>query len=129
MTTELIMLALSVVLGFLHVLASGHATTRQYGVAWNMGARDAAMSALNPLAGRLERASRNFQETFPFFLAAVVLAHLAGRHGVLTVWGSVIYLVGRVVYLPVYALGIPYLRSIVWGVATAGVVMLLIALL
>ena len=129
MTTELTMLALSIVLGFIHILASGHATTRQYGTAWNMGARDAAMPALNPLAGRLDRASQNFKETFPLFAAAVLIAHVAGRNGALTFWGAQLYFFGRLVYGPVYALGIPYLRSVVWGGATAGIVMVLLALI
>jgi uncharacterized MAPEG superfamily protein len=34
----------------------------------------------------------------------------------------------RVVYLPVYLLGITYLRSAVWGVGVAGLAMMLLAL-
>lgn len=129
MTTELTMLALSIVLGFVHVLASGQATTLQYGIAWNMGPRDAATPPLNRLAARLERASANFRETFPFFAAAVLIAHVADRNGPLTFWGTQLYFFGRLVYGPVYALGIPYLRSFVWGTATIGIVLVLAALI
>ncbi len=36
-------------------------------------------------------------------------------------------LLGRVVYLPLYAFGIPYVRSLVWLVSLAGLIMLLYA--
>ena len=129
MTTELRMLALSVVLGFVHILASGHAATRVRGVHWNMGARDASMPPLEGVAGRLDRASANFKETFALFAAAVLIAHVAGRNGALTFWGTQLYFFGRLVYLPVYALGIAYVRSLVWGVATLGIVLVLAALI
>ena len=129
MTTELTMLALSILLGFVHILASGHATTRQYGTAWNMGARDGAMPPLAPLAGRLDRALQNYKETFPLFAAAILIAHVAGRNGALTFWGAQLYFFGRLVYGPVYAFGIPYLRSLVWFTATLGIVLVLLALL
>ena len=36
------------------------------------------------------------------------------------------WLAGRVVYLPVYAAGIPWVRTIVWIVATLGIVAMLV---
>jgi uncharacterized MAPEG superfamily protein len=45
------------------------------------------------------------------------------------VWGAHLYFWARVVYLPLYALGVPLVRSLVWNVAFAGIVLLLLALL
>jgi len=36
---------------------------------------------------------------------------------------------GRVAYLPLYAAGIPLLRSLVWNVAAAGILFFLVELL
>ena len=58
MTPELLMLALSVMLGFVHVIASAIATTNEYGLKWNMSARDAPMPPLGRIAGRLQRAQQ-----------------------------------------------------------------------
>src|SRR5690606_42158281 len=55
MPTELLVLALAAALLMVHVMLAGHIRTRQYGTEWNMGARDAEMPPLNPLAGRLLR--------------------------------------------------------------------------
>jgi uncharacterized MAPEG superfamily protein len=128
MTPEMTMLALSVVLGFVYIMAGVMAVTSQYGTAWNVGPRDDPTPPLNKVASRLRRASRNFFETFPLFAAAVLIADATNRHSYLTVWGAQLYFWGRVVYLPLYALGIPVIRTIVWSVASIGIVMLLIAL-
>jgi uncharacterized MAPEG superfamily protein len=127
MTPELLMLALSVMLGFVHVIASAIATTREYGLKWNMSARDAPMPPLGRIAGRLQRAQHNFLETFPFFAVAVLIADATNRHSALTVGGSQIYLFARALYLPIYGLGIPVVRSLVWIAASLGIVMVLVA--
>jgi uncharacterized MAPEG superfamily protein len=75
----------------------------------------------------LERANRNFLETFPVFVAAVFLVHVLGRESVLSEWGAGLYFSARLVYLPLYAAGVPLLRSIVWNVAFVGIVLLLLA--
>jgi uncharacterized MAPEG superfamily protein len=128
MTIELKMLALSIVLGFAHVLIAVRAVTRQYGTRWNMGARDNIMPPLEPLPGRLDRARANFLETFPFFAAAVLIAHVAGREGELTALGVQLYFWARLVYLPLYAFGIPKFRTLVWIIAMAGILLILVAL-
>jgi len=129
MTIELQMLALCVVLGFVQIMLAQHFKNRQYGYAWNAGPRDAEMPPLNPLAGRFARALANFLETFPFFAAAVLMAHVANRHSFLTFWGVQLYFWGRVAYVPAYAAGIPWIRSWIWTVSVAGIAMLLAALI
>ena len=128
MTPELLMLALSVVLGFVHIIVSDIATTHQYGTKWNLSARDAPMPPLQVIAGRLQRALHNFLETFPLFAVAVLIADATNRHGPMAVWGSQIYFYARVLYLPIYAAGVPVIRTVVWTVATLGIVMVLLAL-
>ena len=46
----------------------------------------------------------------------------------MAVWGSELYLVARVLYLPLYAAGIPVARTVVWTAASLGIFMILIAL-
>ena len=129
MALELRLLAWSVLLGFVQIILSAQATTNQYGLTWNMGARDQDMPPLNALAGRLRRAQDNFLETFPLFATAVLIAMVAGRGGTLTQWGVQLYFWARVVYLPLYAIGIRVVRTIVWIVSIVGIGMVLAALL
>jgi uncharacterized MAPEG superfamily protein len=129
LSVELQVLTWSVVLGFAHIIASSHAKSFQRGYRWTASARDEPLPPLKGVAGRLERALSNYLETFPLFVALVLTAQLAGIHSRLTEWGSLLYLGARVAYLPLYALGIPVIRSLVWNVAAIGMLLLVIALL
>jgi uncharacterized MAPEG superfamily protein len=129
LSVELIVLAWSVVLGFVHIIASSHAKSVQRGYRWTASARDEQLPPLKGVAGRLERALRNYLETFPFFAALVLATQVAGIHGSLTKWGSILYLGARVAYLPLYAFGVPLVRSLVWNVAAVGMLLFVIALL
>ena len=46
----------------------------------------------------------------------------------LTLIGSLLYLFGRLLYLPLYAFGVAYIRSLAWFVSLVGLVMLIAAL-
>ncbi|GLS35350.1 membrane protein [Mesorhizobium tianshanense] len=127
MSFELVMLAASCVLCLIQIIISSHAASLQRGYRWTASSRDAEMPPLTGVAGRLERALGNFLETFPVFVAAVLLVHVLGRESALSEWGAGLYLSARLVYLPLYAAGVPLLRSLVWNVAFVGIVLLLLA--
>jgi uncharacterized MAPEG superfamily protein len=125
MPVELRILALGAVLLLVHIIAAVQVKTRQYGRKWNVGARDEALPPLNPLAGRLARAEANFTETFPIAIVALIGVVLAGRTSGLTALGGWIWLGARVVYLPLYAAGVPVVRTLVWTVSVIGLAMVL----
>ena len=128
MTTELTYLALTLILALVQVFLPAGARTVEFGSKWNAGPRDETPAAKKPLTGRLERAQANLFETLPLFIGAVLIAHVAGQNGVLTLWGAALYFWARVVYVPLYALGVPYVRSLVWTVSFVGLLMILAAL-
>ena len=128
MTPEFIMLAFTLVLALVQIGAAGMARTAELGGKWNAGPRDGAAPPPGTVAGRLMRAQSNLFETLPIFAAAVIMAHIAGKDGALTALGAHLYFFGRLIYLPLYAFGVPYIRSLVWLVAAAGLVMVLAAL-
>ncbi len=129
MSVELRMLTLSVVLGIAQIIAASHAASLQRGYRWTASPRDAQVEPLRGVAGRLDRALRNFGETFPLFAAVVLVAHATGTHDALTEWGTRLYFWGRVAYVPLYAAGIPLIRSLVWNVATIGIALVIAVLL
>ena len=126
---ELRMLTLSVVLGIVQIIAASHAASLQRGYRWTASPRDEKAEPLRGVAGRLERALRNFLETFPLFAAVVLAAQLTGTHDALTEWGARLYFWGRVAYVLLYAAGVPLIRSLVWNVATIGIVLIVGALI
>lgn len=120
MTVELQALSWAIVLGLVHVGVAVACATAQRGLGWNAGNRDAAAPPLTGVAVRTAAASRNFLETFVFFAAAVLAVTVAGRADDATALGAQVYLWARIAYLPVYAIGIPYLRTAVWVVSVWG---------
>jgi len=126
MTYEFKILAWGCVLALVHILAASHMRTRQFGIAWNTGPRDADPGKPLPVVGRLLRAQANYFETFPIVAAAILIDAAAGLTGSLTALGASLWLGARVIYLPLYAAGVPGLRSAVWLASFAGLVLLLV---
>ena len=117
MSFELAMIAAGCVLCLVQISISSHAASLQRGYRWTASSRDAEVPPLTGVAGRLERALRNFLETFPVFVAAVFLVHVLGRESALSEWGAGLYFLARLIFLLLYAAGVPLLRSLVWNVA------------
>lgn len=102
------------------------------------GAPSKATEALGPrdhvrphtLAGqRALRALANMQEALPVFLGLALLNLIVAPQAALAVTGAWVFFAARVAYVLVYVMGIPVLRTMLWVVSWAGLVMLLIPLL
>jgi len=129
MPDELLVLALGAVLLLVHIMLAGRARTQQYGTEWNMGARDEQMPPLNPVAGRLLRAQANYQETLPIAVIAFLGVVVAGKTSDVTAVAAWVWLVARVIYLPLYGSGIPKVRTLVWAIGTLAILTVLGVLL
>ncbi|KAF1702649.1 MAPEG family protein [Pseudoxanthomonas kaohsiungensis] len=128
MGIELKFLVWAIVLGLVQLLLADALVTRQRGLAWNTGPRDSS-PPLTGVAGRSERAYRNFLETFPFFAAAVLAVTVAGRADENSALGVQLYFWARVAYVPLYLGAIRYVRSLAWVVSMAGLALVLSPLL
>jgi uncharacterized MAPEG superfamily protein len=129
MTIELKMAAWTLVLAFVQIMLFAGARTIQYGSKWNAGPRDDPGPPLKPVAARLKRAQDNLFETLPLFLGAVLIAQVGGRDNGQTALGAQLYFWARVVYVPLYAFGVPMVRSLVWIISLAGLVMVVLPIL
>lgn len=129
MTIELKYLGWSVLLGIAYILIAAGLATQQRGLKWNASNRDGEPKPLTGVAARAVRANANFLETFGFFAAAVLAVVLAKENTSHTALGSQIYFWARVAYLPIYLIGIPYLRTVVWAISFWGILQVLEALL
>ena len=129
MTTELSILGWTLVLAIVQIMLPTAARNRETGLAYNMGPRDEPAAPPGKITARLQRALKNLYETLPLFAAAVLIAHVGGREGTLTLWGAWLYLLARIAYLPLYAFGVPVVRTVAWGVSLVGVLLILAAIL
>ncbi len=129
MAVEITCLAWSVVLGLVHILIAGQARTNELGTKWNAGARDGVQPALSPMTNRLFRAQANFFETFPLFAAVILITATTQLYSIYSHWGAILYFTARVVYFPLYAFGVPYIRSLVWLISLIGILLVLFPLI
>ena len=129
MTIELRLLAWTLVLALVQIFLPAHFRNNETGRAYNAGPRDEPGPPVGRMTGRLQRAQRNLYETLPLFGLAILAAHVAGRDGGLTLWGAWLYFLARVIYVPLYAYGISYVRSAVWLVSLLGLLLVLLAVL
>jgi uncharacterized MAPEG superfamily protein len=81
------------------------------------------------LLGRAQRALTNLMETYPLFVAAVLAVAATHRTDAWSLSGAHLYLWSRVAYLGLYLAGVPLLRSLIWNVALAGILIVLAQLL
>src|SRR5262245_7688607 len=123
MNIELALLAASVVLGIVHIIIVSHLQSWQRGYWWTASSRERSVAPLTGIAGRAERALRNYLETFPFFAAAILVVTVTNTHSWLTVWGAHFYFWGRIVYAILYTAELPLARSLVWNIPTIGILM------
>jgi uncharacterized MAPEG superfamily protein len=127
--TETTMLLWSVVLGLVQLVIASMATNNDVGLPYNLSSRDEPCPPVGKTAGRLQRAAANFRETFGLFAVSVILVVLLHRQSNISAMGAQIYFWSRLVYVPVYALGIQVVRTIVWALSIVGLVMVLLAAL
>jgi len=127
MTLPMSLLLWSVLLGLLQCLASGLAVSAARGLDFSASARD-DQAPITGIPGRVIRAFANFRETFPLFAALALASAVLHRSGGLVTTGAELYVIGRLIYWPLYVAGIPWVRSVVWLVASFGLVLMLIGL-
>src|SRR3954466_14528418 len=125
---EIQMLCWSVVLGLVQLLISTTLAVKDQGLPYATGPRDTPSPPFAILTSRLLRAFHNFRETFVYFATAVLLVTLMNKSNANSALGAQLYFWARLVYIPVYASGIPFARTAVWTVSVIGLVMVLGAL-
>ncbi|WP_288429100.1 MAPEG family protein [uncultured Agrobacterium sp.] len=123
------LIGLSVLLLIVHVILQGVSATKELGSQWNAGPRDDERKPEGKLAGRAARASSNFRETYPAFIALAFGVIMAGDPAGVALIGAWIWLVCRVIYIPLYLAGIPYIRSLVWVGSMVGLLLMFIVLM
>jgi uncharacterized MAPEG superfamily protein len=129
MTVELQLLAWSVPLLIVHIAVQGAFVAPLRGAVWNAGPRDEGQPPLGKHPGRAQRALENFKETYPAFIALALALSVTSRTGGNGTLGAWMWFAGRIAYLPLYLLGVPWLRTLAYGVALAGLLLMFMRLL
>ena len=122
-TIILLVLALYVVQIFLQ-----ETSLYRFNVWQILGNRD-TRPEMSVIAARLDRAKHNMMEALPLFLGLALLALVKGADNSKVVQAATWFLVARAIYIPVYAAGIPVLRSMVWLTGMGAMLMMALAMI
>lgn len=99
------------------------------GIKAYLGSRDdEAISS--PVHARAEKAARNFRENYPVFIALGILALVVpDADQDLATMGAAIFVLARIIYLPLFMAAVQLWRSMVFMVGWAGMIMMAVALI
>lgn len=92
------------------------------------GNRDGTLPQ-TPFSSRFDRAAANTLESLVLYAVLVLSAQMSGIKTSPVATGSAIFFWSRILYIPVYLAGIPYLRTAVWWVGIFGLGMILVNLI
>jgi uncharacterized MAPEG superfamily protein len=123
--SELVCLELAIALWVVNVVVQAALAGDALGMPYLSGPRDEAREPRGLAYPRATRALRNYIENFVPFVAAdlglMVTQHTGG-------WGATVWIVARIVYLPLYVGGVTPARTVAWAVGVVGLLMMLVRL-
>jgi uncharacterized MAPEG superfamily protein len=122
---EIQMLCWSVVLGLGQLAVATLGGLVDQGLPYNISSRDLPPPSITRITARLQRALGNFRESFVYFAVAVLVLTTTAKNNPTSALGAQLYFWSRVAYVPVYAAGIPVLRTLIWAASIVGLVMVL----
>ncbi len=128
MSVELTILTYAALLQFAQLALAILFGDAQTGIKYGASARDTP-NPLTGLAGRVDRALNNHYAALALFTIAVLIVTLGDQSTPLTETCAWTYLIARIAYVPAYISGIPYLRSIIWTIASSATLTMLIGAL
>lgn len=126
-----IYLVWSAILLWLMIMLAGLATAKAWTPAGLMAMLGNRENPADPsaFAGRADRAANNMIESFVLFIALAAAVYFAGKTEGQATTGAAVFFWARLVYWPVYLIGIPYLRTAVWAIGIIGLAMMALAVL
>lgn len=128
MPVEIKLLLWSVALTAVQVVIATIGTTSAVGVSGGLGNRQ-GLPPIDGWAGRANRAHRNMVENLVLFIALVFAAQVLGKFNAMTALGAQLFFWSRVAYAVVYLIGIPVLRTLLYGVSVVGLIMIFLQLI
>lgn len=126
---EIQMLCWSAVLGLIQLVIATALSVKDQGVPYSLGPRDMPGPAVTMLTGRFKRAFQNFRETFVYFAVAVLVVTILNKTNSTTALGAEIFFWARLIYVPIYAAGVAFVRTVAWTASVVGIVMVLVGAL
>jgi uncharacterized MAPEG superfamily protein len=127
MSLEVTLLLWSVALTFIQMLIAVSGATLQVGLPELAGNRENLAPATS-WAGRAQRAHRNMLESLVLFAMLVLVTEITNKNNAITGLGAQLFFWARVAYAVIYVVGVPWVRTAVWGVSVLGLILIFLQL-
>ena len=123
MSIDLKLLIWSVALALVQMVIAVIGAQMQVGLPPLVGNRE-NLPAMSGWAGRAQRAHRNMLESIVMFAILVLVANVTGKANAMTALGSELFFWSRLAYAAIYLAGIPWIRTVAWGVSLVGLLLI-----
>jgi uncharacterized MAPEG superfamily protein len=123
MTLDIRLLIYSVILNWVMIMVAGSLRNRLWtpsGILYGVSNRDQAAVDPSTMAGRADRAAKNMLENLLLFATLLLAARVAGVAADKLVFPAQLFFYARLAYFPIYVVGIPYIRTVVWLIGVIG---------
>ena len=120
--SNLTCLKLSIVLWLVHILIQAIYGNMETPFGYLFTARDKGVEPKGVMFGRASRALGNYTENLVPFVA-LDLALIATNHP--GGFGPTLWILARIVYIPLYLFAVTYARSLAWGAGVVAILMML----
>lgn len=111
--TETTILAAYGLLIMITILMQVLGSMRQLSLGYLMSARDDPRN-VGRMTARIKRALDNSVVAMTLFAPAILILVVLERTSASSLLAAQVFLIARIIYLPVYALGIPAIRTFAW---------------
>ena len=111
--TETTILAAYGLLIMITILMQVLGSMRQLSLGYLMSARDDPRDA-GRMTARIKRALDNSIVAMTLFAPAILILVVLERTSASSLLAAQVFLIARIIYLPVYALGVPAIRTLAW---------------
>ncbi len=130
MTKTLLIVAELAVINWVLIVAASLIKSRAWtpsGMLAALGNRETPQEP-GAFAGRTQRAANNMLENMVLFTALALVAVVGGVADPRVELGARIFFWARLVYVPIYMIGIPVARTAVWAISVIGMGMIFAAI-
>jgi uncharacterized MAPEG superfamily protein len=128
MSFELTLLIWSVALAFIQMLVAVSGAILQFGLPDLAGNRENLPPATS-WVGRAQRAHHNMLESLVIFAVLILVTEIANKNSAMTALGAQLFFWARVAYAVIYVVGLPWVRTAIWGVSMIGLVLIFLQLI
>ena len=111
--TEITILIAYGLLVMITILLQVMGAMNQLSMGYIMSSRDDNRGTRGMVA-RIERALNNSIVAMTLFAPAVLILEVLNKTNATTLLAAQVFMIARIIYLPVYALGVPAVRTLAW---------------